>query len=124
MRFPLFLIFILSSCGSSKPEEEEEKKEVPKIQRIVIGRIASVSAEGDFVLIQRYDRTRLPAESIYQSEGPEDRRASLRPSGEKVRDFFAADLVGGNAAIGDTVLVYLSPEKVEETEIEVTQLEN
>ncbi|MDB4556726.1 hypothetical protein N9005_05675, partial [Akkermansiaceae bacterium] len=74
--------------------------------QIIVGRIASVSKRGKFVLIQKLGTGTLPKGIIYQSRGPDGRTASLRPSGERVRDFFAADLLSGETEKGFAVIAY------------------
>jgi len=111
MKHLLALAFILTSCGSAPKEDvEDPDKAIPPEQKI-IGRIASVSKAGKFVLIQKYGPGPLPTNPIYQSRGPDGRSASLRPSGERVRDFFAADLVSGTVEKGDAVITYLPTPK-------------
>ncbi len=108
---PILLIF---SCSHSDPEKEtddQEQEKNPIIQKRIVGRIASVSSTGTFVLFQKYGTGTLPKNAIFQSQGDEGRQASLRPSGERVRDFFAADLINGTAKIGDAVLAYDTPSK-------------
>ena len=111
------LLLLLSSlwflaCASQKQKKEDEEKAPP--QRIV-GRIASVSKAGQFVLIQKYGAGVLPSNALFQSRGPDGRTAALRPSGERVRDFFAADLLSGSPQKGDAVFAYpVTPQKKEE----------
>lgn len=106
------LLFVLTfaSCGSS-PDEEEESKIA---DQQIVGRIASVSKQGGFVLIQKFGPGPLPSGVLYQSRGPDNRSASLRPSGERIRDFFAADLLSGTVIKGDAVIAY--PKEPEDEE--------
>lgn len=112
--FALPLLLCAFSCSGSSPQETEEEKE-PVIQKKIVGRIASVSSTGTFVLIQKYGPGSLPEEDIYQSQGEDGRQASLRPSGERVRDFYAADLIRGEVEIGDAVVSFSEPQ-VDEVE--------
>ena len=115
---------LLVSCSKEKGEEtpaiktEEEKKIIPK--RNIIGRIASVSQSKEFVLIQKFGPGKLPENRIYQARGPEGRAASLRLSGERIRDFYAADIASGTVKKGDSVIYYNTsneePEDLEEEE--------
>lgn len=109
----LALLTILPACSGSAPKEtpEEEEEKQPVLQKRIVGRIASVSSSGSFVLIQKYGAGTLPKEAIFQSQGEEGRQASLRPSGERVRDFFAADLIRGDVKIGDAVVAFSDPKK-------------
>ena len=96
MKSLFFISLLLVSCGSETASDAV--KEVQGIEgpdQIIVGRIASVSKRGKFVLIQKLGTGTLPKGIIYQSRGPDGRTASLRPSGERVRDFFAADLLSG-----------------------------
>lgn len=111
------LACLLLSCGSTPPEEEENPDQKNKPRTQVVGRIASVSKTGTFVLIQKFGPGLLPPDALYQSRGLDDRSASLRPSGERIRDFFAADLLSGQAQKGDAVIAYSRlPEKPETAE--------
>jgi hypothetical protein len=115
MKFPLLPFLFLISCGSSPDQEDEKEKEKKKTgpEKRIIGRVFSVQNAGEFVLIQKFGTGTLPDGFIYQSQGPDGRTASLRPSGERVRDFYAADLVSGDAKKGDAVLSYVDPPKIE-----------
>jgi hypothetical protein len=125
------IALVLSSCGLIKKVFREAPKPAPlqKVGRRVIGRIASVSDTGNFVLIQKYGPGKLPTETLFQSSGISGSQASLRPTGERVRDFFAADIVSGSAAKGDAVTGFpivrekpkKSPEEVKKTTEEPPQ---
>jgi hypothetical protein len=117
MKTLLALLLLLTSCASNEEKKSDEEKLGAPEQQIV-GRIASVSKTGKFVLIQRYGPGTLPLNALYQSRGTDGRTASLRPSGERVRDFFAADLLNGTAEKGDVVMAYALPAKEEESEDE------
>ena len=99
------LLFSLTSCGVLK--KVGYKAPAPEVKRTegrqVLGRVASVSEPGKFVLIQKYGPGKLPKNTLFQSHGISGSQASLRPTGERVRDFFAADIVSGEALIGDAV---------------------
>ena len=105
---PLFFIsLLLVSCSSkTAPDEFKEGQSIKGPNQIIVGRIASVSKRGKFVLIQKLGTGTLPNGIIYQSRGPDGRTASLRPSGERVRDFFAADLLSGETEKGFAVIAY------------------
>jgi len=53
----------------------------------------------------------MPVNTIIQTSGPDGRTASLKPSGERVRNFFAADIVNGEVQIGDAVAAYFDQQK-------------
>lgn len=107
MKIPLLLALLLTSCASDKNSKKNEDPDSPKSpEKRIVGRIASVSKTGQFVLIQKLGAGLLPVNMIYQSKGPGGRTASLRPSGERVRDFYAADLLSGSVEQGDAVVAY------------------
>ena len=117
MKVLLLLSFLLISCGNkTEPDEQKKAKKNKGPDQMIVGRIASVSARSQFVLIQKIGTGTLPKGIIYQSRGPDDRTASLRPSGERVRDFFAADLLNGEAKKGDAVIAYINSAKKEDEE--------
>lgn len=107
MKFLLTLpLFLITSCGGSKNLKTEEAKleEIKKPPtRQIIGRIASVSDVGNFVLIQKYGPGKLPRNTLFQSHSVDGSSANLRPTGERVRDFFAADIITGMTTKGDPV---------------------
>lgn len=110
------LCLTLSSCGlihkiaQVKPDLEAEQKKSPTRQ--IVGRIASVSEKGNFVLIQKYGAGKLPKNSLFQTHGADGSSANLKPTGERVRDFFAADIISGKVSQGDAVSsLRLQPEK-------------
>ena len=112
----LTLILALAMCSCSSSEEDPEDKNDPdkediSIKKQIIGRIASVSSTGGFVLIQKYSAGKMPVNTIIQTSGPDGRTASLKPSGERVRNFFAADIVNGEVQIGDAVAAYFDQQK-------------
>ena len=119
MKSLFFISLLLVSCGSETPSDAV--KEVQSIEgpdQIIVGRIASVSKRGKFVLIQKLGTGTLPKGIIYQSRGPDGRTASLRPSGERVRDFFAADLLSGETEKGFAVIAYQNLNRKQTTEEE------
>ncbi len=124
LKHTLPILILLTSCTKNEPDVEEEKP-APKItpQRQVVGRIASVAKNDRFVLIQKYGPGLLPPNFLYQSQGADGRTASLRPSGERVRDFYAADLISGSPQKGDAVIAIANPKKEEKEEKE-TDSEN
>ena len=110
MKFLLLISLFLVSCGNkTSPDELKKRKDIASSNQIIVGRIASVSRRGKFVLIQKLGTGTLPKGFIYQSRGPDGRTASLRLSGERIRDFFAADLLSGKTEKGNAVIAYQYP---------------
>lgn len=116
------MVLSLPSCGLFKkwfgssggapvektltPEEEEAQKTKPQ----VVGQVASVHLDGGFVLIRRFGTGGLPEGYVYNSQGKDGRTAGLRPTGERLGRFYAADITGGGAEIGDLVVGRRLPE--------------
>jgi len=122
MKSLFFISLLLISC--SRETASDAVKEVQSIEgpdQIIVGRIASVSKRGKFVLIQKLGTGTLPKGIIYQSRGPDGRTASLRPSGERVRDFFAADLLSGETEKGFAVIAYQNLNRKQTAEEEKIQ---
>ncbi len=117
MKFLLLISLFLVSCGNkASPDELKKRKDIASSNQIIVGRIASVSRRGKFVLIQKLGTGTLPKGVIYQSRGPDGRTASLRLSGERIRDFFAADLLSGKTEKGNAVIAYQYPRGRQTTE--------
>lgn len=97
----------LASCSWFKPAEAKQTPKdtaadtAPKNR--LIGRIASVAAGQQFVLIQSYGPWDIEAGGILTTRGPDDRVANLRCTGEKLGQFAAADIQAGDPRPGDAV---------------------
>lgn len=99
------VVFTLPSCGlfHSKKTESTKKPEEKKPETALVGRIASVSADKTFVLIQSYGAWEVDAGGILTTRGPDARVANLRCTGEKLGQFVAADIQAGDPRPGDGV---------------------
>jgi len=99
------VVLTLPSCAlfrrtkTEAPKKTEEKKPETKL----VGRIASVSADKTFVLIQSYGAWEVEAGGILTTRGSDDRLANLRCTGEKLGQFAAADIQAGDPRSGDAV---------------------
>lgn len=104
---PLLIILALPSCADKAPEEKptqpEEKKQAAITKPRLVGRIASMPAERNFVLIQSYGTWDVPTGSILTTHGPDGRASNLLATGEKLGQFAAADVKSGTLEIGDGV---------------------
>jgi len=99
------VVVTLPSCGlfrRTKPEDPK-KTEEKKPETRLVGRIASVSADKTFVLIQSYGAWEVEAGGILTTRGPDERLANLRCTGEKLGQFVAADIQAGDPRTGDAV---------------------
>ena len=97
------LAFGLPGCSLFHPAEKKDEKKDRKPQSKLVGRIASISADGKFVAIQSYGPWQVPAGGILTTQGPDQRVSNLRCSGEKLGQFAAADIQAGLPGAGDAV---------------------
>lgn len=103
MKSPLLIISaallpcFLTQCAKVEPDE------TPKVENTMVGRISSVSPNNKIILIEKFMPGRLPDDLIYSSISSEGQTASLMPTGERIRNFHAADLIKGTASVGDAV---------------------
>lgn len=95
-----------TGCGGGK---QADGREGGPPRAVLVGRVASVPADRQFVLIQSYGTWSVaPGEPVF-SAGPDGRTANLLPTGERLGQFLAADLRSGNVVVGDAV--YFRPKK-------------
>lgn len=112
----LALLACVSLCGcgwlkrETAPVEKETEKPVKKAE--LIGRISSISPDGTFVLIQRYQSFTAAIGTVLTTRGDNDRNANLLFTGESLGAYAAADLQSGMPHVGDAVFL---PAPVETT---------
>lgn len=113
---PLLLLFAFFTSCAKEPEEDPKKgAEKPKPE--LVGRIASIPAGREFVLIQAYGKWIVETGSILTTVGPDGRAANLLVTGEKLGQFAAADIQSGILEVGDGVYkLPKAPEKTEATD--------
>lgn len=102
----------IGSCGwlqglVKKPAQPEKDDERPR--SVLVGRIASVSSHGAFVLIQSYGTWPVPPGAALWS-GDEEHMAALQVTGEKLGQFAAADIRSGTPSVGDAVYQRKTPD--------------
>ena len=91
---------LLAACASQSPQTEPNTRSAkPEL----VGRVASLSPDGRFVLVQSYGPWRIESGSTLTTRGPEGRTANLRVTGEKLGQYAAADIRSGALASGDAV---------------------
>ena len=108
------LLIAVISCGlpacsiyrnlrpHSKKTEEKPKEKVVEVPKLV-GRVASISADKKFVLIQSYGKWSLEAGAILTTRGEDEHTANLLATGEVLGEFAAADIKAGLVNVGDAV---------------------
>ncbi len=95
-------LFILLSACAKKPDEDPKKKENDSAPKLV-GRVASIPADRKFVLIQAYGKWLVETGAVLTTQGPGERAANLRATGEKLGQYAAADIQSGTLEVGDGV---------------------
>ncbi len=91
------LTALAGSCA--KPEAPAPPPQGPRL----VGRVASVSADQRFLLVECYGTWLEPEGSILTSRGDEGRTANLKVTGEILGRFAATDIESGMVKIGDAV---------------------
>jgi hypothetical protein len=104
---PLLFLPLIPSCSSIRDEESPPVESATRPS--LVGRVASLPAGGDFVLIEAYGPWRVPEGGLLTTVGAEGRTANLVVTGEKLGRHAAADLRSGAAEVGDSV--YYRPVK-------------
>ena len=92
----------LAACAD-KPDALPVEKEEDESKPMLVGRIASIPANREFVLIQFYGTWTVENGSILITQGPDGRAANLIATGERLGQYAAADLRTGVLEIGDGV---------------------
>lgn len=103
----IVLPLLFSNCAEKEPEKEPTKKVTVRPQ--IVGRIASIPADREFVLIQAYGKWTVTNGSILTTQGSQGRAANLLVTGEKLGQYAAADVRSGTLEIGDAVYTVVTP---------------
>jgi hypothetical protein len=90
-------------------EEKNEKKPTEAAVRVA-GEIVSVHPEGGFVLIKVFGGGRLPLNEVLTSVDHGGQSSVLKPTGERIGKFHAADVPGRFPAVGDLVIARKLPD--------------
>jgi hypothetical protein len=118
----LALCLFLAACAD-KPEATLTEKADTESKPRLVGRVASIPADREFVLIQSYGKWTVETGSILTSQGPDGRAANLVATGEKLGQYAAADIRTGTLEIGDGVytIAKIPAPKEESTEPAATE---
>ncbi len=103
---------------AKNPEETPVGKDDPDSKPRLVGRVASIPADRNFVLIQSYGTWTVATGSILTTQGPEGRTANLLATGEKLGQYAAADIRTGTLEIGDGVYTIAKIPEAKDTETE------
>lgn len=111
------LFLVLCGCAKKAAEKPHEKAHDPNKSRL-LGRIASISPNKKFALIQTYGTWNVETGRIVVSHGGAGRSANLLVTGEKLGLFAAADIQSGELEIGDAAYTTaIIPEKEGSAEV-------
>lgn len=119
----LSALVLIPSCAGNEPEEEPSRKPTAAAP-VMVGRIASVPADGRFVLIQRYGSAKLKSGTVLTAHGDPDRSANLLVTGESLGQFAAADLRSGQVQVGDGVYSHPAPTPEDPPEAEASDAQD
>jgi len=98
----------LGRAGAHQPPPEDQV-ETPKPRTMIVGQVASVHQADRFVLIKRHGPGAFGPDMLYSAVNPDGTSASLRPTGEKLGRFHAADILEGTPSAGDLVIARQMP---------------
>ena len=115
----LFIILLLPACGhlrqaNEKSRAEARERELKKLNAASVseadsrlgakaaGEVVRVDATGEFVLIRARNGVVLAPDQELECRGSGGGRLKVTP--ERMKSFFAADVINGNPAVGDTVI--------------------
>jgi hypothetical protein len=121
MKFPLtaaLVVCVFMPACAEKPEMTPTEKADPESKPHLVGRIASIPSNREFVLIQAYGTWKVETGSVLTTQGPEGRAANLLATGEKLGQYAAADIRTGTLEIGDGVYTIAKIPEPKETETE------
>lgn len=115
----LLLCLLLTSCGhlhhaKDKARAAARERELKKLNAAAVseansrlgekaaGEVVRVDATGEFVLIRARNGVILAPDQELECRGPGGGRIKVTP--ERMKSFFAADVVSGAPAVGDSVI--------------------
>lgn len=98
MKSALLLIALLCLGCAGEPDEETKPGAPPPR---LVGRVASVHEHDGFVLVEGYGEVTLIQGVTLLTRGGENRAGTLEVTGERQGRFVAADVKGGEVAVGD-----------------------
>lgn len=107
---PLLSLFF-TSCADKPAATSPTKQKKEEVS--LVGRIASVHKNHNYVLIQSYGIWTVQTGAILATVGPDGRAANLKVTGEKTGQFAAADIQSGKLEIGDSVYTTLSSQAID-----------
>lgn len=103
MRQLLSMVIALGCSACSWKDENGAPAPVSEGTPRLVGRVASIPAGADFLLIEAYGPWRVPEGGLLLAVGSEGRTANLVATGEELGRHVAADVRSGEAKVGDSV---------------------
>jgi hypothetical protein len=114
-------LFASSGGGPTEPANPAAADAAVQAPTQLVGEVASVHAEEGFVLIRRFGGGGLPQGYVFHSSNASGETTSLRPTGERLGKFYAADITAGTPEAGDFVLARRLPEAAAAPSIPTTE---
>lgn len=90
-----------NSCTSGALETAEPE---PK-NDVLVARISSVYPKQNYMLVQKYRRINTEIDAIFYSRGTDGSVNALKMTGQKLGQFYVADLSNGNYTVNDPVFM-------------------
>lgn len=95
------LMVCVTSCTPSKPDIQPEPDKTDKL----VGRVAAVYFKENYLLVQKYRTFDTSGDSIFYSRGTDGSVNSLKMTGQKLGQFYVADLSEDIYTINDPVFM-------------------
>jgi hypothetical protein len=90
-----------NSCTSGTPQTTPTKPEGDAL----VGRVASIYLEQNYMLVQKYRSFETDLDAIFYSRGVDGSVNALKMTGQKLGQFYIADLSNGNYTVNDPVFM-------------------
>ena len=99
------LISLSMICNNSCTTGAQETAEPEPKNDILVARISSVYPKQNYMLVQKYRRINTEIDAIFYSRGIDGSVNSLKMTGQKLGQFYVADLSNGNYTVNDPVFM-------------------
>ena len=111
---------LLGNSCQSVPEQKASEEETEGQEKVakkpeeaavrVVGEVVSIHQDGGFVLLKSFGGGRLPMDGVLTSVDHGGLSSLLKPTGERIGKFYAADVSGRFPAVGDLVILRKLPD--------------
>ena len=99
------LISLSMICNNScTPGVQKISEPEPRID-VLVGRVASVYPQQNYMLVQKYRSFNTEIDAIFYSRATDGSVNALKMTGQKLGQFYVADLSKGNYTVNDPVFM-------------------